>query len=74
MGELERVIEDDHVLSVDDLRDRAFELSRVEVLLPRLVEALVGVATISESTDGVDLRSKARRQCDTRTEGRKRLT
>lgn len=62
MGELERVVEDDHVLRVDNLRDRAFELRRVEVLLPRLVEALVRVATISERADGIDLRSRVKNQ------------
>lgn len=55
MSELKRVVEDDHALGVDDVGDGFLGGGQVEVLLPRLVQALVGVATVAEGADGVDV-------------------
>ena len=52
VGELERVVDDDHSFG---FRDLCYRIRLLESLLPRLVKSLVLVTTISERSDGVDV-------------------
>lgn len=53
--ELERVIQDDHRLGLDDFGDGTACGRLVEVLLPILVQTFVRVTAVTEGPDGVDV-------------------
>ena len=53
--ELERVVQDDHRLGLDDLGDGTACRRLVEVLLPVFVQSFVGVPAVTEGPDGVNV-------------------
>lgn len=55
MRQLKRVVDNDERFGLGHLGERAAVVGFVEIFLPRLVEALVLVPTVSERPDGVDV-------------------
>jgi len=55
VSELKGIVEDDHRFRFDDFGKRPSRIRLVEILLPVLVETFVGVTTISEGSNGIDV-------------------